>query len=690
MIKIFVNNQPLFVPQNTSALEACESIGISVPRFCYHERLNVAGNCRMCLIEVEKVPKPVAACAFPVAPNMKIYTNTPLVQKARENVLEFLLLNHPLDCPICDQGGECDLQEQTLVFGADRSRFFYSKRSVEDKNCGPLIKTIMTRCIHCTRCVRFFQNIAGQEEFGTTLRGRETEIGTYIGKNLNSELSGNVIDLCPVGALTSKPYAFVARPWEIKSVETIDINDSVGSNIKINFKESEILRVLPTLNDNLNEEWISDKTRFSFDGLKIQRVGNIFIRNNFKNVSNIFKTVKFTSALHSNLRTTMWREALNYFSHELKKYPSNSVVFICGNNLDLETFWVLKKVSRMLNILLISENFSNDNVNLMSETKFNTTFEDILNSDLCLTVGTNPRFEASLLNVRIKKRAKKGNFVKGSVGLCENLTYDNISIGNSLKTLVSIAEGKHPFCKKLLKSKSPFIIIGSGIKKRLDAKFMNFLLIHLSKYTKIVDADWFGINFLPVSSNEVGKNFTGISSKNKLNLSKKKFIYCVGLDSYNSITNSSFENSSFIVTQTSFADSFLKRSNLILPSTAFVEKEGNFLNLEGRVQKTSVALLGPNLARNDDKIITALFNKSLSGYKTPNFSKSGLFLNINDNKKTFTKNLLLRRTFKYSKIFKTPFKAVLSNFFMSNAITQNSLIMAKCAAMFKKNYTNFF
>jgi len=522
MIKVFINNKLIFVPKNTSALEACESIEIAVPRFCYHERLNVAGNCRMCLVEIEKVPKPVASCAFPVAPNMRIYTDTPLVHKARENVLEFLLINHPLDCPICDQGGECDLQEQTMVFGSDRSRFFYAKRGVEDKNCGPLVKTIMTRCIHCTRCVRFFQDIAGQEDFGTTLRGKETEIGTYIGKNLDSELSGNIIDLCPVGALTSKPYAFTARPWEIKTVETVDVHDSVGSNIKINFKETEILRILPVLNDSLNEEWISDKTRFSFDGLKVQRIGSPFIKIVLKKEGSFFKNVVFGSKkVKKALKKGIWREALNYFSLEIKTVSSNKVLFICGNSIDLETLHILKSISQILNILLISENFLNSNNNLMASVKSNTVFNDILDADLCLTMGTNIRFEASLLNVRLKKRIQRGGFVKSSIGLCENLTYNNLSIGNSLKTLIDIAEGKHFFCQKLIKAKTPFLILGSSLKKRLDAKSVLFLVNNLSKHINVCDESWFGVNFLPLTANGVGKNFIGINTQNKLNISKK-------------------------------------------------------------------------------------------------------------------------------------------------------------------------
>jgi len=690
MIKVFVNNKPVFVPKNTSALEACESIEIAVPRFCYHERLNVAGNCRMCLVEIEKVPKPVASCAFPVAPNMRIYTDTPLVHKARENVLEFLLINHPLDCPICDQGGECDLQEQTMVFGSDRSRFFYTKRGVEDKNCGPLVKTIMTRCIHCTRCIRFFQDIAGQDDFGTTLRGKETEIGTYIEKNLDSELSGNIIDLCPVGALTSKPYAFTARPWEIKAIETVDVHDGVGSNIKINFKETEILRILPALNDSLNEEWISDKTRFSFDGLKVQRIGSPFIKNVLKKEEILFENIVFGSKNWKNaLKKSIWREALNYFSLKIKNVSPNKVLFVCGNTLDLETLHILKSISQTLNILLISEDFLNSNNNLMASAKSNTVFNDILDADLCLTVGTNIRFEASLLNVRLKKRIQRGGFTKSSIGLCENLTYKNLSIGNSLKTLIDIAEGKHSFCQKLIKSKTPFLILGSSLKKRLDVKSVSFLVNNLSKYVNTWDEEWFGINFLSLTVNGVGKKFIGINTQNKLNISKKKFIYCVGLDSYETVLNNKLSQSSFIVAQTPYSASSLQKVDLILPSTAFTEKEGTFLNLEGRAQRTSMALTGPNLARDDAKIVTALFNNHLKGYQPFGPVKSKVFLDINDAKKTFIKPLVLKRKKTFVKIFKTPIKAILSNFFLSNAITKNSLTMAKCASLFKKNYRIF-
>jgi len=672
MIKVFVNNKAVLVPKNTSALEACESIGVAVPRFCYHERLNVAGNCRMCLVEIEKAPKPIASCAFPVAPNMRIFTDTPLVQKARENVLEFLLLNHPLDCPICDQGGECDLQEQTAVFGSDRSRYFYAKRGVEDKNCGPLIKTIMTRCIHCTRCVRFFQDIAGQEDFGTTLRGKETEIGTYIGKNLTSELSGNIIDLCPVGALTSKPYAFTARPWELKSVETIDINDSIGSNIKLSFKETEVLRILPALNDTLNEEWISDKTRFSFDGLKISRVGQPYTAEN-----NILKKVS-------------WKNALIIFN-ELFSAKKNKII-ICGNNLDLETLELLKITSETLNIPIITENYLSNDSSCMVFSKSNSTFDDILESDLCLTVGTNVRFEAALLNVRLRKRTRRGNFVKASIGLTENLNYQNESLGNSVETLLSIVEGKHSFCKKLSKAKKPIIILGSSIKKRLDSTTIENLIKKLSKHCKIIDQNWLGINFLPTTSNSVGECFLGLSQNQKIDLSNIDLAYFVGLDFPEKFITK-FNESTVKIIQTPYANSVLKEADLILPSTAFTEKEGTFLNLEGRVQKTTTALVGPNLARDDKNIIKAawaiLERTSAISFECENIAEKREFVtDFTENKNSFTKFLIINNKISKGKLIKTPFNNVISNFFRTNALTNNSLTMKKCSKIFQKNYNN--
>jgi NADH dehydrogenase (ubiquinone) Fe-S protein 1 len=671
MIKVFINNNPVLVPKNTSVLEACEAVGIQIPRFCYHERLNVAGNCRMCLVEIQNAPKPVASCAWPVSPDMRVFTDTPLVQKARESVLEFLLINHPLDCPICDQGGECDLQEQTLAFGADRSRFFYEKRGVEDKNCGPLIKTIMTRCIHCTRCVRFFQNVAGKEDLGTTARGKETEIGTYIGKSLNSELSGNVIDLCPVGALTSKPYAFSARPWEIKGVETIDVMDSVGSNIKVNFKETEILRVLPVLNDTLNEEWISDKTRFSFDGLKNQRIGNPFIKKGNK------------------LVPENWENSMDFFSTHLQQTllsTPNEALIVCGNQTDLETSDALQEFALKFNIPFCVENELNINTNLMNLTKFSTTFDNILDSDLCLLIGVNPRFEASLLNVRLKKRMSRGLFKVASIGLPEDLTYSADNLGVSTDTLISLLEGRHPFCKELAKAEKPFVIIGESVLKRKDGLDLQQFIANLSKYTNIVQEDWCGINFLPTTASSVGNSFLGLNSSiSKVNdLENINFFFGVGLDNPTNYLKKLNKNC-FSVFQTAFSDPSLVAADLILPGSAFTEKEGTFLNMEGRAQKTEIALTTPGLARADVNIIRAFGEHMKSAISEP---KAFSFLDIDNNSKSFTKCFLAKQISK-KKIYKTSFKGVISDFFISNAITKNSKIMAKCSSNFRKSFTNF-
>ena len=403
-ITVTVDGIDVLVEQGSSVLQACEVVGIEIPRFCFHERLLIAGNCRMCLVEIEKSPKPQASCAIPVMPGMKIFTDTPLVKKAREGVLEFLLLNHPLDCPICDQGGECDLQDQAMVFGSDRSRFFERKRGVEDKNLGPLVKTIMTRCIHCTRCVRFATEVAGVEVLGTTSRGIDTEIGTYVEKMFDSELSGNIIDLCPVGALTSKPYAFTSRPWELRLTESVDVMDSVGSNIRVDTRGTEIMRIIPRLNEEINEEWISDKTRFSYDGLKRQRLTKPMVRDE-----------------KGNLVAVEWLEAFDYIKKNVNEasMESNEVAGIVGGLVDVETIFTLKKfISQYDSSTVVSEFGGGKDLqqDFLTNHTFNSSIQGIEESDLILLVGTNPRKEAAIINARIRKRSLQGNFKVAYVG----------------------------------------------------------------------------------------------------------------------------------------------------------------------------------------------------------------------------------------------------------------------------------
>jgi len=450
MLKVYVNNLKVFVQPNTTVLEACETIGIEIPRFCYYEKLSIAGNCRMCLVEIEKSPKPVVSCAMPVMGGMKIFTNTPLVKKAREGVLEFLLLNHPLDCPICDQGGECDLQDQAITFGTDRSRFYDFKRGVEDKNVGPLIKTIMTRCIHCTRCVRFAAEIAGIGDLGTTARGLLTEIGTYAEKVFQSELSGNIVDLCPVGALTSKSHAFVARPWELKTVGSIDISDAIGSNIRIDFKETEIVRILPRLNEEINEEWISNKTRFMYDGLKRQRL-----------ISPYIKPV-------STLIASNWMDSLSIIKIILESgvlYNKN-IVGICGTNNDLETFLSFKNFIHSLGSESVGfeRNLITNNT-FSSNYTFNDEFTKIEKSDFCLLIGVNPRYEGSLLNIKLRKRFTEGGFKIVSVGTPVNLTYPITHIGLGVEQLYDTFFNNeiNPINKAFFEAKNPIVIFGSSI-----------------------------------------------------------------------------------------------------------------------------------------------------------------------------------------------------------------------------------
>ena len=434
MVNLYIDNVSVSVIKNSTVLQACDNLGIDIPRFCFHERLLIAGNCRMCLVEIEKSPKPVASCALPVSEGMRVFTNTPLVKKAQEGVLEFLLLNHPLDCPICDQGGECDLQDQAMFFGSDSSRFYEYKRGVEDKDCGPLVKTIMTRCIHCTRCIRFSSEIAGVPDLGTLGRGTNTQVGTYIEKVLKSELSGNIIDLCPVGALTSKPYAFKARSWELKFTNSIDVSDSCGSNIVINSKGTEVMRILPRLNENINEEWISDKTRFSYDGLVVQRLGIPLFLN--------FKIKQFEEL--------SWEKSFNIFLVNIYKSVynlDNKLNIIFGNETDLETILTVKHLFNKLNCfsLYSTEFFCNNSLDLIY--KLDGPMKDINQHDLCVIVNCDTRLETSMLNLHLRKAVLQGSLNVGYFGPSIDLTFEKKHLGFDKKTFFDLLKGKHIFCK---------------------------------------------------------------------------------------------------------------------------------------------------------------------------------------------------------------------------------------------------
>lgn len=486
-VELFIDGKSVKIEQGTALIQACEKAGATIPRFCYHERLSVAGNCRMCLVEVEKVPKPIASCAYPVAAGMKVYTNTPLVHKAREGVMEFLLSNHPLDCPICDQGGECDLQDQSVRYGSDRGRFheFEGKRAVEDKDFGPLVKTTMTRCIHCTRCVRFANEVAGAEELGTSGRGNDMQIGMYIEKTLDSELSANIIDLCPVGALTSKPYEYKSRPWELKKTESVDVLDAIGSHIRVDSRGLEVMRVLPRLNEDINEEWINDKTRFACDGLKRQRLTAPMAK------------------VDGSLVPVTWREALQRVATKLRDVDGTKVSAVAGQLACVESMVALKDLLTRLG----SDNFHLDGkhlgkapvhgVDVRSNYLFNSRIPAPEQADVLLLVGAYPRKEGAILNARIRKSWLHNGLEVGLVGENAALTYDYEHVGEDVTAFEALLDGSHPFAKKLASAKKPMVIVGSGVVEHADAARVFGQLGALAKSVPaLLTEQWNGINVL--------------------------------------------------------------------------------------------------------------------------------------------------------------------------------------------------
>ncbi len=703
MIEVTINNKNYKFEKIITVLQACEQANVTVPRFCYHEKLSVAGSCRMCLVEIEKSPKPVASCAMPISNGMVIFTNTPLVKKAQESVLELLLINHPLDCPICDQGGECDLQDITLNYGSDRSRFFELKRGVEDKQCGPIIKTIMTRCIHCTRCVRFLSELTGVDTLGSIGRGEHMEIGTYLNKFIKTELSGNLVDICPVGAITSKPYAFLARNWELKKIESIDFTDALGSNIIINVrnnsfikqykndKEStatdQILRILPKNNEFINETWISDKTRYNFDSINILRQKQV----------NILK------------KTSDWGNFLTLFSTKFKNALSfqnkNNFVGILGNILTVEELFYFSqflKTYGINNILFNNNTLYNINTDFPGFYQYNSLLKNVEESDLILLIGINPRIEASMLNLKLRKHFFNKNVSINLIGTYADLTYPINHLGNSIKTLINIVEGKNSFCKQLRKAKNPLIIVGSEFALRLDAKLIQNLIRFLSKKSIVVFKNFIGLNF--VHSNITQSHFCelGLSvnakSKSYLISSKKQAISQNDLLIANNITEISkkiFKNNNFFCSLNThrFENDQLFEYNL--PINSFYERDSLNINVEGVVQKGFKSKTPLISARNSEDIFKALISLDTNVKNKKNyFTKKWLvteapFLN---NKNSFRKKFnfdffnLIENS---SRSYLSNFKPLINNFYMTDNITKNSKIMAECT-LFLNNKTNFY
>ena len=664
MLKLKVNDKEIEVEEGLTVLQACEQAGYEIPRFCYHEKLSIAGNCRMCLVEIEKSPKPVASCAMPAAEGMNIKTNTNMVEKARKGVMEFLLVNHPLDCPVCDQGGECDLQDQSMFYGVDKSRFKENKRQVPEKYMGPLIKTQMTRCIHCTRCIRFATEVAGVTELGAIGRGENMQITTYLEKAMDSELSANVIDLCPVGALTSKPYVFEARPWELKKTESIDVMDAVGSNIRVDTYGWEVKRILPRINEDINEEWISDKTRYACDGLKNQRLDTPFIRHGDK-----FNKIS-------------WNEAYKVLKSRLDNIDPEKIGCFTGDLTNMETTFAAKELfNKVFKSKLIESRSDNYYVNFSEKQnyRFNSGILGIEEADLILMVGCNPRYEATILNSRIRKSYLKSKLPIYSTNDIGDQTYPYQIVENSTNLIKNIIEEKNDLSEKIINSTKPIIIIGQSVLKIKSGKYIfeelkNFLI----KKNKI-NEEWNSLNILSKNASTVGSYdlnfFSSNNGKNhlleKLNSNSIDLLFLLGQDKLK-INREGI----FVIYIGSHGDEGAKVSDLILPGSTFTEQDGYYTNLEGRIQKAFKASYPTELAKEDWQIINEI-SKAARGknlYKGKDELLDNMFNYLNHNiKEEFIKT---DHIFENEKIFVEDI-----DYYFSNVIAKNSKTMSECRTL---------
>ena len=662
MLKLKVNDIDVEVEEGLTVLQACEQAGVEIPRFCYHEKLSIAGNCRMCLVELEKSPKPIASCAMPAAEGMVVKTNTEKVEKSRKGVMEFLLANHPLDCPVCDQGGECDLQDQSMFYGIDKSRFKENKRYVPEKYMGPLIKTQMTRCIHCTRCIRFATEVAGVPELGAIGRGEDMQITTYLEKSMESEMSANVIDLCPVGALTSKPYVFEARPWELKKTETIDVMDAVGSNIRVDTYGWEVKRVLPRINEEINEEWISDKTRYACDGLKNQRLDTPYIksRNKFEKIS--------------------WNEAYSKIFDKISITASDKIAGITGDMTNMETLYIIKdffdKTIKSNNLDSRNENYY---VNSSSRNNyiFNSKISGIEDADLIFLIGTNPRYEATILNSRIRKTYINKNINIYSLGPVGDITYPYITLENSTKTIKEIINNNHELSKVIDKAKKPMLIIGQSVLKQSSSIYLvEELKKYLTKNNKIND-DWNSLNILSNNASTVGSyDLNILSSKNGKNITldrikKNEFdvLFLFGQE------NLKFKkNNEFVIYIGSHGDHGAEIADIILPGATYTEQDGYFTNLEGKIQKAYKASYPPGEAKEDWQIVNELSaklkRKSLYSNKDELIKSMINYLNLHKDKKDF---VIPEYEYLEEKIYVDNI-----DYYHSNAIARASKTMTEC------------
>jgi NADH-quinone oxidoreductase subunit G len=673
MPKLTVDGIQVEVAPGATVLQACQQAGVEIAHFCYHERLAIAGNCRMCLVEQEKSPKPIASCAMPAGEGMVIHTQSEKAKKARHGVMEFLLINHPLDCPICDQGGECDLQDQAMAYGFDRGRYVENKRAVKDKDFGPLVATSMNRCIHCTRCVRFLTDVAGVEELGAVGRGENMEIDTYIEHALTSELSANIIDLCPVGALTSKPYAFVARPWELHKTESVDVLDAIGSNIRIDSRGPQVLRILPRLNEAINEEWISDKTRFAVDGLSRRRLDRPFLRRGGKLVE------------------VEWNEAFAAIRDRVERLPGTRIAALAGDLVDCEATLALKDLMTALGSphLDCRQDGAALDPSCRASYLFNTTIAGVDRADACLLIGTNPRIEAPILQARLRKRWLQGGFKAASIGRASRLTFPATPLGPGSETLRELVDGRHDWAGILKAAKNPMLILGQGVLARKDGAAILDLARRLAETTNMVRDDWNGFNVLHNAAARVGaldlgfvpgpggRDIAGILAG--CENGEIELLYLLGADEI----HETWCGRAFVVYQGHHGDRGARRADVVLPGAAYTEKDATYVNTEGRIQRGRRAVFPPGEAREDWKILRAL--SDVLGRKLPYDSLAQLRRRMADANPVFAAadRILPARWQAFGAagaLDPAPFEPAFADFYRTDPISRASPTMAACAA----------
>jgi NADH-quinone oxidoreductase subunit G len=681
MTKLIVDGKEIDVPAEYTLLQACEAAGAEIPRFCYHERLSIAGNCRMCLVEVKGGPKPVASCAWgvrdcrpgPKGEPPEISTRSPMVKKAREGVMEFLLINHPLDCPICDQGGECDLQDQAMGYGVDTSRFAENKRAVEDKYLGALVKTSMNRCIQCTRCVRFSAEVCGAPEMGATGRGEDMEITTYLESALTSELQGNLVDICPVGALTSKPYAFAARPWELGKTLSVDVMDGVGSAIRIDTRGREVMRILPRVNEAVNEEWISDKTRHVVDGLRTQRLDRPYIREN------------------GQLRAASWQQAFQAIAARVSRIDGKRIGAIAGDLAAVEEMFALKELLAKFGSvnLAVQGGDAFDPKAGRASYIFNPTIAGIDQADALLIVGSNPRKEAAVLNARIRKRWRTGQLKIGVIGAKADLTYAHDYIGAGTDSLADLAAGKHSFADVLKNAKNPIVLVGTDAFARHDGAAVLALAAKLALDVGAVKDGWNGFAVLQNTASRVGAldigfaaGAGGLNAAQMTTFGTLDVLFLLGADEVK------VPDGTFVVYIGTHGDAGAHRADVILPGAAYTEKSGIFVNTEGRAQMANRAGFPPGEAREDWAIIRALSDvlakklpyDSLVALRQAIFTAVPHLMRLDQiaaANAADLKTLAGRGT----EVEKLPFKTSVEDFYLTNPIARASAVMAECSRL---------